>query len=861
MYTSGQYLYKVNAPIGTYVISLTDNLNAVRFTDLSGITNVTIKKVSYANEIPSFRLGTYLTGKVSIIGDSISSFNGYVVNGYPTFYPKLDVLDVDDIWWKMLLNRSNSKLEVNASYSGSCATNIRTGYPSFYDRVSILGNPDYIFIALGTNDSSEQAPLGEYEYDKDINELSESEFRPAYIKGIKGLQANYPNAKIILIAFKMSGTFFSSIQDIANYYGLSFIDCRNFKLGDNLHPNSEGMIGAASLIHDTLLFKTTNEKIDEAVNLAKTAADYTISRLIHENTNIPYAASKDNILYVTTDNTCSISLLYETEQVLIHRNAPAGQYTITVADNLKGIRITDINNGAVNVIIKKKTYEEYIKQEHDTVFHGNSVLATVTESTNISFQAYKDDKISIAIDRVCSISLMYYSGQAIYRLNAPVGVYEIALTDRLKEVRITDTTYCNVRISLLSNKLAETDPLSVGNFRYGVFDYMRNSDSNYYTKIGIMLDSAYNTKNTVLKRITTSDIVYAHMPNMIINNGIVYLTYLQNTGSEGEGTYSTTSSVILAIFTIDRFSANDFDPTSDVEVYEIGRLGDTFAGYTAESIFKDNSMCLVNNIMYIPFMFITAEEHIARMFTAKFNITTKAFETGIASSIIYKGETLDFNINTINTIYVKEGYKVVKTQDNIIELVSKWSEYNNEFYATLVCSGGKGNNGMVVKTSDFETFYFVSCIPFNNNGEAEIASIIYDNKLYVACRQNYGIPYLLLGYYNLSDSYWSAATEIPDGNSRPYFFVRNNKLYLMNTIQEYDRRYFNISQIKTQHYSGTHIPISKVVSTYENVGHYYAVQDDYIVCIKNTISFGLLSFRESDSYNVANRMLDIFENN
>lgn len=193
--------------------------------------------------------------KVSIIGDSIDTFDqiGYKLDGYNMYYPALGVTDVDMTWWKKVIDNSGMELDVNASWSGSCVTNARYDqtyngrhYPDFYDRVSLLGNPDIIFVTLGTNDSSDNVPLGEYDFDTTYTDLSESTFRTAYIKGIKALRALYPNATIICITEKMESGYKGSIRHIARKLGAQYIDVSEYTGQSDVHPGEKGMREIAS---------------------------------------------------------------------------------------------------------------------------------------------------------------------------------------------------------------------------------------------------------------------------------------------------------------------------------------------------------------------------------------------------------------------------------------------------------------------------------------------------------------------------------------------------------------------------------------------------------------------------------------
>lgn len=188
--------------------------------------------------------------KISIIGDSIDTFDqtGYKIDGYRMYYPQLGVTSVEQTWWKQVIDASGAQLEINASWSGSRVTDTATDptYPDFYDRVGLLGSPDLIFVTLGTNDSSGSVALGQYDFETPYGQLSESEFRPAYIKGVKGLIANYPDADIVCISQKMDAPYSESIQYIAEKLGALYIDASNYKGESGVHPGVVGMRQIAS---------------------------------------------------------------------------------------------------------------------------------------------------------------------------------------------------------------------------------------------------------------------------------------------------------------------------------------------------------------------------------------------------------------------------------------------------------------------------------------------------------------------------------------------------------------------------------------------------------------------------------------
>ena len=111
------------------------------------------------------------TKKVSVLGDSYSTFQGVIPAHYSSFYPndRNDCVEVTQTWWDLYIKAKGYMLEKNDSWGGT--TICGTGYGrmdssrnNFISRVDSLGNPDIIFVFGGTNDAWANAPIGEYQY-------------------------------------------------------------------------------------------------------------------------------------------------------------------------------------------------------------------------------------------------------------------------------------------------------------------------------------------------------------------------------------------------------------------------------------------------------------------------------------------------------------------------------------------------------------------------------------------------------------------------------------------------------------------------------------------------------------------------
>lgn len=190
--------------------------------------------------------------KVSILGDSYSTFEGWVPEGYDIWYrtvpPKgrdTDVTKVEQTWWKKYIDQKGYILEANNSFSGATVCN--TGYDgndysakSFVNRTGLLGNPDLIFVFGGTNDSWAGSPLGEYVWDDWTPEQAYS-YRPALAQMTYNLINSYPNARIVfLINDGIDEEVKNSTKKVCDHYNVQYIQLEGIEKKTG-HPDERGM--------------------------------------------------------------------------------------------------------------------------------------------------------------------------------------------------------------------------------------------------------------------------------------------------------------------------------------------------------------------------------------------------------------------------------------------------------------------------------------------------------------------------------------------------------------------------------------------------------------------------------------------
>ena len=188
---------------------------------------------------------------VSILGDSYSTFDGYIEPDtnktwyFNTALQNTDVVDVKQTWWHKFVKENNYKLEINNSYSGSTICN--TGYRkedftfcSFITRMKNLGSPDIILIFGATNDAWAGAPIGNYQYANWKTEELYS-FRPAMAYMLDYITNRYPNVEVYFILnTELKEEVNESVKIICKHYDVDCIELKDIDKKSG-HPSIKGM--------------------------------------------------------------------------------------------------------------------------------------------------------------------------------------------------------------------------------------------------------------------------------------------------------------------------------------------------------------------------------------------------------------------------------------------------------------------------------------------------------------------------------------------------------------------------------------------------------------------------------------------
>ncbi len=194
-----------------------------------------------------------------IFGDSYSTFDKYIPQGYKSYYsengrPETDVTKVCETWWYQVITEANLNLVLNNSWSGS--TIGYTGYnntdcskvSSFIYRLNrlisdgffIKNDIDTVFVFGGTNDSWSNAPLGEIKHCDFVNDDFYCVL-PAVCYFLKLLKETLPQAKIYcLINTEIKDEIASCMKNTCKKYNITPV---TFDKIDKTcgHPTIKGM--------------------------------------------------------------------------------------------------------------------------------------------------------------------------------------------------------------------------------------------------------------------------------------------------------------------------------------------------------------------------------------------------------------------------------------------------------------------------------------------------------------------------------------------------------------------------------------------------------------------------------------------
>lgn len=206
-------------------------------------------------------------GNTLILGDSYSTFEGKIPDGYETWYSKegfetgrTDVSEYTQTWVYKVFDGKDNILVLNDSFSGTTVSNsVRPHHTvdvSFLNRLNKLINGgffqknriDTVLVFGGTNDSYTDAPIGEDKFD---NFTEEDLFYtlPAFSYIAKKLNETVPDARVCyLINTELKYEITTGIMRTAEHFGQDYLLFKHLDKKSG-HPSVKGMEQIAEAIN------------------------------------------------------------------------------------------------------------------------------------------------------------------------------------------------------------------------------------------------------------------------------------------------------------------------------------------------------------------------------------------------------------------------------------------------------------------------------------------------------------------------------------------------------------------------------------------------------------------------------------
>ena len=212
--------------------------------------------------------GSYAGKTVSIMGDSISTFEGCIPEENAVYYAgekcaETNVRAMDDTWWGLLIERLGLRLLNNGSYSGSKVCGDEFPFGASKARAAQLVRtdawPDMIIVFLGINDYGGGVEGGVERFRRDYRRLLANvrEVSPdAQVLACTLLPGRLAGTEVPTFCTQLRGddicAFNDCIRAAARDAGCDCLDMASFgfdyETTDGTHPNARGMDQIATMM-------------------------------------------------------------------------------------------------------------------------------------------------------------------------------------------------------------------------------------------------------------------------------------------------------------------------------------------------------------------------------------------------------------------------------------------------------------------------------------------------------------------------------------------------------------------------------------------------------------------------------------
>lgn len=359
----------------------------------------------------------YYGKNFSILGDSISTFEGIIPNGYKSFYSKEKsdkngISNCKECWWGRVVSFFGGNILANSSYSGSKVTSKNGSFPCINSdmRIDALSSngvmPDVVIVYAGFNDWAKGMPLKAVNDGRVLTEF----FDFSYLNMIIKITKKYPNAEIwccTVCKTMMSSNpnfefpiqrhgiqiddFNDVVRNMATRDNCKVLDLYSYDVLidtlDSSHPNADGMITLANLVCSSVVGDDVDCTKDSLIDDKNDEKQYcpNCNNVVQEGNKFCMSCGKRLVEDANSQNDEDQIDMIGDRYELMRQVGKGASSVVYLAKDIKLDRVCAVK------IVKKDTYSNMMAAQ-ESLDEVNKLKLLAHVSIPQLYDIYNDDK-------------------------------------------------------------------------------------------------------------------------------------------------------------------------------------------------------------------------------------------------------------------------------------------------------------------------------------------------------------------------------------------------------------------------------------------------------------------------------------
>lgn len=263
-----------------------------------------------------------------------------------------------------------------------------------------------------------------------------------------------------------------------------------------------------------------------------------------------------------------------------------------------------------------------------------------------------------------------------------------------------------------------------------------------------------------------------HVSTFVILDGMVYMTYYANTGTDQED--PTQQAARLAFCPLDN--------PEDMTILELQKVGDVLDGREITHVYDTILMYKGGDELYLMWT-ASPQDNYHRLYRT-FSLSRKTLGPIRVNRFRVGDVVNDFSISGMKAAlsYYRIPFKAMWSDIGIMQKLSTRMEAGETWYYSGAYSG---NFNCIIKSRDLITWEYVAAPDFPNNSRWENATYVVGDRCYYFVRQQ-ECEQGFLTYYDLCQKTWATPFLIADAQSRSDFVLYDGELYLIHAPVDRD---------------------------------------------------------------------------